>query len=79
MRLSRKLQSRTSKVKTKLDRIGPCLSLRSRAAAGTYQVQSVPTAVVDGKFVNYKVATHKAMPRTIDALIAKARTEQPKG
>jgi len=51
---------------------------RARAAAGTYQVQSVPTFIVDGKFTTYKVATHQAMPATLDALIAKARAERPK-
>ena len=50
---------------------------RARAAAGTYQVQSVPTFIVDGKFTTYKVATHQAMPATLDALIAKARAERP--
>jgi thiol:disulfide interchange protein DsbA len=52
---------------------------RARAAAQAYQVQSVPTVVVDGKFVTHKVGSHRAMPATIDALIAKARTERPKG
>ena len=52
---------------------------RARAAAQTYQVQSVPTVVVDGKFVTNKVGSHRAMPATIDALIAKARAERPKG
>jgi protein dithiol oxidoreductase (disulfide-forming) len=51
---------------------------RARAAAEAYQVQSVPTVIVDGKFMTYKVASHAAMPATIDALIAKARMERPK-
>ena len=50
---------------------------RARAAAGTYQVQSVPTFIVDGKFSTYKVPTQQAMPATLDALIAKARAERP--
>ena len=52
---------------------------KARAAAETYGVQSVPTAVVDGKFDPFKVPTHQAMPGNIDALIAKARAERPKG
>jgi len=52
---------------------------RARAAAQAYQVQSVPTVVVDGKFITNKVASHRAMPATIDALIVKARAERPKG
>ena len=52
---------------------------RARQAAEAYQVQSVPSFVVDGKFVTYKVSTHKAIPPTLDALIAKARAERPKG
>ena len=51
---------------------------RARAAAGTYQVQSVPTFIVDGKFATYKVASHQAMPAALDAMIAKARAEHPK-
>ena len=52
---------------------------RARQAAEAYQVQSVPTFVVDGKYATYKVATHRAIPPTLDALIAKARAERPKG
>jgi thiol:disulfide interchange protein DsbA len=52
---------------------------RARAAAEAYQIQSVPTFVVDGKYVTNKVATHRAFPPTLDALIAKARAERPKG
>jgi thiol:disulfide interchange protein DsbA len=52
---------------------------RARAAAQAYQIQAVPTIVVDGKFVTNKIASHRAFPATIDALIAKARTERPKG
>jgi len=51
---------------------------RARAAAQTYQIQSVPTVVVDGKFVTANVTSHRAMPATIDALVAKARAERPK-
>jgi len=52
---------------------------RARAIPQAYQVQSVPTFVVDGKFVTYRVSTHAAMPAVLDALIAKARAERPKG
>lgn len=51
---------------------------RAASDAQAYQVQSVPTVVVDGKYMTYKVAGHRAMPATIDALIAKARAERPK-
>ena len=52
---------------------------RARQAAEAYQIQSVPSFVVDGKYVTYKVSTHRAIPPTLDALIAKARAERPKG
>jgi thiol:disulfide interchange protein DsbA len=52
---------------------------KARAAAGTYQIQSVPMVVVDGKFVTYRIPSHQAMPAIIDELIAKARAERPKG
>ena len=51
---------------------------RARAAAQTYQIQSVPMVVVDGKFVTNRVGSHAAMPAVISALIAKARAERPK-
>ena len=46
---------------------------RARQVAEAYQVQSVPSFVVDGKYVTYKVASHRAIPSTLDALIAKAQ------
>jgi thiol:disulfide interchange protein DsbA len=52
---------------------------RARLAAQAYQVQSVPLVVVDGKYVSNRVSTHGAMPPLIDALVAKARAERPKG
>ena len=52
---------------------------RARAIAASYQVQSVPLIVVDGKFVTNRVSSHQAMPAVVDALIAKARAERPKG
>ena len=51
---------------------------RARSAAGTYEIQSVPTFVVDGKLMTYKVASHQATPAALDAMIAKARAERPK-
>ena len=51
---------------------------RARQAAEAYQVQSVPNFVVDGKFVTYRVASHRGIPATLDAWIAKARAERPK-
>ena len=52
---------------------------RAKMAAQTYQVQSVPLVVVDGKFVSNRVGSHSAMPAVIDGLVAKARAERPKG
>jgi protein dithiol oxidoreductase (disulfide-forming) len=53
---------------------------RSRAIAKTYNVQSVPLVIVDGKFQvsSDKVGSHAAMPGAINQLIAKARAERPK-
>jgi thiol:disulfide interchange protein DsbA len=51
---------------------------RARAAAQTYQIQSVPMLVVDGKFVTHQPGSHRATPAVVDALIAKARAERPK-
>jgi thiol:disulfide interchange protein DsbA len=47
-----------------------------------YKVQSVPVLIVDGKFVvttNDRVPTHQAMISVLDAVVAKARAEHPKG
>jgi thiol:disulfide interchange protein DsbA len=52
---------------------------RARLAAQTYQVQSVPLVIVDGKFQTNRIGSHGAMPAAIDALVAKARAERPKG
>ena len=52
---------------------------RARAMAQTYQVQQVPVVIVDGKFATHQVSSHRATPAVIDALIAKARAERPKG
>ena len=53
---------------------------RAKALAQTYNIQSVPTVVVDGKFVTAsdRVGRHAALPAAIDELVAKARAERPK-
>ena len=51
---------------------------RARLAAQSYQVQSVPLIVVDGKFFSNRVNSHAAMHPLIDALVVKARAERPK-
>ncbi len=54
---------------------------RARQLAKTYNIQSVPTIIVDGKFVTApdKVGSHAAMPGAINVLVVKARAERPKG
>ncbi|HEY5862088.1 MAG TPA: thiol:disulfide interchange protein DsbA/DsbL [Casimicrobiaceae bacterium] len=54
---------------------------RAKQLAQTYNIQSVPTVIVDGKFITAsdKVGGHAQLPAAIDELIAKARTERPKG
>ena len=53
---------------------------RALQQAKTFNTQSVPLIVIDGKFVvsTEKVGTHAAMLPVMDALIAKARAERPK-
>ena len=51
---------------------------RAKLAAQSYQVQSVPLIIVDGKFVSNRISSHAAMPALIDALVVKARAERPK-
>jgi thiol:disulfide interchange protein DsbA len=53
---------------------------RAKADAQQYSIQSVPTIIVDGRFVTAtdKVGSHEALPPAINALIAKARAERPK-
>ena len=53
---------------------------RSLQIAKQYNIQAVPTIVVDGKFVTSSsdVGTHAQLPAAIDELIAKARAERPK-
>ncbi|HVO90505.1 MAG TPA: thiol:disulfide interchange protein DsbA/DsbL [Casimicrobiaceae bacterium] len=54
---------------------------RARQLAQAYNIQSVPTVVIDGKFITSsdRVGTHSALPAAIDELIVKARAERPKG
>lgn len=53
---------------------------RAKQLAQEYNIQAVPTVIVDGKFVTSsdRVGTHAALPAAIDELIAKARAERPK-
>jgi thiol:disulfide interchange protein DsbA len=54
---------------------------RAKSLAAAYNIQSVPTVVVDGKFITAsdRVGTHAQLPGAIDALVAKARAERAKG
>lgn len=52
---------------------------KARAAAQAYNIQSVPMIVVDGKYESARVASHAALISLIDSLVAKARSERPKG
>jgi thiol:disulfide interchange protein DsbA len=53
---------------------------RARQQAQQYNIQSVPTVVVDGKFItgSERVGTHANLPGAIDELITKARAEHGK-
>lgn len=53
---------------------------RAKSEAQKFNIQSVPTVIVDGKFLTApdKAGSHAAMPPTINALIAKARAERQK-
>jgi protein dithiol oxidoreductase (disulfide-forming) len=53
---------------------------RAKALAQAYNIQSVPTIIVDGKYLTAsdRVGTHAAMPPVLDALVAKARAERAK-
>jgi thiol:disulfide interchange protein DsbA len=53
---------------------------RAKVLAQTYNIQSVPTVIVDGKFVTSsdRVGTHEKLPPVLDELIVKARAERPK-
>jgi len=54
---------------------------RALQTAKAYNIQSVPTIIIDGKFIvsTEKVGSHAAMIPVMDALIVKARAERPKG
>ena len=53
---------------------------RAKQQAQTFDIQSVPTVVVDGKFVtgSDKVGSHAQLPAALDELVAKARGERSK-
>jgi len=53
---------------------------RAKQQAQTFDIQSVPTVVVDGKFVtgSDRVGSHAQLPAAIDELVAKARSERSK-
>jgi len=54
---------------------------RAKQQAQIYQIQSVPTIIVDGKFTTgpERMANgHAGVPAAIDALVVKARAERPK-
>jgi protein dithiol oxidoreductase (disulfide-forming) len=53
---------------------------RAKSLAQAYNIQSVPTMVIDGKYMTSsdRVGTHSNLPPVLDALIAKARAEHGK-
>jgi thiol:disulfide interchange protein DsbA len=53
---------------------------RSKQLAQMFNIESVPTVIVDGKFITAsdKVGGHENLPRAINELIVKARAERPK-
>ena len=54
---------------------------RAKQLAQGYSIQSVPTVIVDGKYVTgpeHLQGGHAAMPAAIDFLVQKARAERPK-
>ena len=53
---------------------------RARQQAQQFNIQSVPTVVVDGKFItgSERVGTHAQLPAAIDELVNKARAERRK-
>jgi len=54
---------------------------RAKQLAQSYQIQSVPTIIVDGKYTTGPEKLpggHAAVPSAIDALVQKARAERPK-
>jgi protein dithiol oxidoreductase (disulfide-forming) len=53
---------------------------RAKQLAQAYNIQEVPTMIVDGKFVTgpARAGSHAAVPTVVNELIAKARAERPK-
>lgn len=53
---------------------------RANSLAQAYNIQSVPTVVVDGKYMTSsdRVGTHAQLPAALDDLVTKARAERPK-
>jgi thiol:disulfide interchange protein DsbA len=53
---------------------------RAKQLAQAYNIQSVPTVIVDGKFLlsSSSAGGHERVPAAIDAAIAVARAERPK-
>jgi len=53
---------------------------RAKMLAQAYNIQAVPSMIVDGKFqtASDRVGTHANLPPVLDALIAKARAERGK-
>jgi thiol:disulfide interchange protein DsbA len=53
---------------------------RAKQQAQQYNIQSVPTVVVDGKFItgSERVGTHAQLPPAIEELVNKARAERMK-
>jgi thiol:disulfide interchange protein DsbA len=54
---------------------------RAKQQAGAYNIQSVPTIIVDGKYMTGSERLqggHAAVPAAIDFLVTKARAERPK-
>lgn len=54
---------------------------RARSLAQAYNVQAVPTMVVDGKFEteSSRIGGHANVPNALDVLISRARAERAKG
>ena len=54
---------------------------RALVLAQEYNIQAVPTMVIDGKFVTSsdRIGGHGQVPAALDTLVAKARSERPKG
>ncbi len=53
---------------------------RAKQLAQAYNIQEVPTIVIDGKFLTsgQRAGSHAATPAVMTGLVAKARAERPK-